>query len=198
MKLLGGDGSPYVRKVRLVCLEKGLPVEFRAASPSDPASGVAAANPLSKIPTLVLDDGRGLYDSSVIVEYLDGLNDTQKLIPANQAERIEVRRWEALGNGIADATVEIVHDRRRPADKQLGAEYEAKQMIKIRAGLAAMEKDLGANEFCFGGRFTLADIAFRMAAEYASRALPEFDWRAAHPALAKHFDRLSQRPAFKT
>ena len=197
MKLLGGDTSPYVRKARIAAREKGLNVEFVAASPSNPESGVAAANPLSKIPALALDDGGSVYDSSVIVEYFDGLAETPKLIPVAFKDRVAVKQWEALGNGVADAIVEISHDRRKPPEKRQGAELEAKQMKKVRAGVAAMERDLGAKAFCHGESFSLADIACFMALNYASKVLTEFDWRAQHPTLAKHYDKLAARPAFQ-
>ena len=196
MKLLGGDGSPYVRKVRLVIAEKGLPIEYVQASPSNPDSGVAAANPLSKIPTLLLDNGKGLYDSPVIVEYLDGLKPSPKLIPDAFADRIEVKRWEALSDGVCDATVEISHDRRRPDEKKIGAEMVAKQTKKIAAGLAAMNADIGANTFCHNDQFSLADIACWSALNYVDRILTDFDWRAACPNLKTLYDRLSARPAF--
>ena len=114
MKLFGTDGSPYVRKARVAIAEKGVACEFVAASPRDPASGVSAANPLAKIPTLLLDDGSAIYDSSVIAEYVDGIGSGPKLIPDAFAERIAVRLWEVLGNGILDAAVNIMHDRRLP------------------------------------------------------------------------------------
>jgi glutathione S-transferase len=196
MKLLGSDRSPYVRKVQIAFEEKGIPYEHVGASPSDSASGIGAANPLSKIPTLVRDDGKGLYDSSVIVEYLDGLKASPKLIPEAFVDRIEVKRWEALGDGIVDATVEIMHDRRRPPAQQLGPEGDAKQLKKITAGLAAMEKDLGASLFCYGDTFTLADIGCGVALGYLDRTLPEIEWRKNHPGLARHLEQLGARPSF--
>ena len=197
MKLLGTDGSPYVRKCRIAFEEKGIAYDYVTASPSNPASGVAAANPLSKIPTLVLDNGKGLYDSCVIVDYIDGLKGNPTLIPPNFPDRIEVRRWEALGNGLMDATVNIFHNRRLPADKQAGPEADAKQFKKINAGLAAMQNDLGARDFCFGNSLTLADIVCGVALGYMDRVLPDFDWRANYPGLKRHAARLAERPSFR-
>lgn len=196
MKLLGTDGSPYVRKCRVAFEEKGVAYDYVIAPPSNPTSGVAAANPLGKIPTLVLDNGKGLYDSCVIVEYVDGLNGAPSLIPQSFAERIEVKRWEALGDGVTDATVMVFHNRRMPAAQQPGPEAEAKQFKKIRAGLAMMEKDLGTRSFCFGDSFTLADIVCGTALGYLDRVLPEFDWRKDYPGLTRHAARLAARPSF--
>ena len=197
MKLFGTPGSPFSRKVRIVLEERGLPHEYIIERPSVPGSRVPQFNPLGKVPTLVLDSGRVVYDSPVIVEYLDGLGSAPKLIPESFDERIEVRRWEALGDGIAEATVLINHEYREPREKQRAPEWFARQRAKIDRGLATMEKDLGSNEFCFGGRFTLADIAAGYALDYLDQALPEVEWRAAHAALQRLAQRLATRESFR-
>ena len=196
MKLLGTVGSPYARKVRIVAEEKLIQYDSITASPSDPNSGVQTANPLGKIPVLIFDDGSTLYDSSVIVEYLDGIGAGEKLIPNTFADRIQVKRWESLSNGIADATVEIIHDQRMPVADQRGEALYIKQKKKIDHGLATMEKDLGADLFCHGNNFTLADIACGVALGYLDHALPEFDWRKIHPSLSRLSERLAERKTF--
>jgi len=196
MKLYGSLGSPYARKVRILLAEKNIPHEFIIARGSAPDSPVPALNPLGKIPTLLRDDGRALYDSPVIVEYLDSLGSGPKMIPEEFDARIEVKRWEALGDGIAEATVNINHEYREPAEKQRSSEWFTKQQQKIDRGLALMEKDLGGNEYCFGKRFTLADIAAGYALGYLEHALPEVEWRSRHPALAGLAARLVLRPSF--
>lgn len=196
MKLFGTPGSPYVRKVRIVLAEKQIPCEYIIARASTPDSPVPPFNPLAKIPTLVRDDGRALYDSPVIVEYLDAFGSGPKLIPEDFESRIEVKRWEALGDGIAEATVNINHEYREPADKQRSAEWFTKQQLKIDRSLALMEKDLGSNDWCYGNRFTLADIAAGYALAYLDYALPDVEWRSTHPALARLAERLAKRPSF--
>ena len=198
MKLFGSPGSPYARKVRIVLAEKQIPHEYVVARGSAPGSPVPQFNPLGKVPTLVLDDGRGLYDSPVIVEYLDTLGRGPRLIPEAPAERLEVLRWQALGDGIAEATVNINHDLREPREKQHAPEWHQRQRDKIERGLAAIEKDLGSGQFCFGGRYTLADIAAGYALSYLDFALPDVEWRKAHPGLAKLAERLFARPSFST
>jgi glutathione S-transferase len=198
MKLFGSPGSPYARKVRIVLAEKQIPHEYIVARGSAPGSPVPQFNPLGKIPTLVLDDGRGLYDSPVIVEYLDTLGSGPRLIPEAPAERIEVRRWEALGDGITEATVNINHEYREPKEKQRAPEWFERQRAKIDRGLAVMEKDLGAGQFCFGGRFSLADIAAGYALGYLDFALAEVEWRKGHPALARLAERLFARASFNS
>src|SRR5689334_17339879 len=159
MKLFGSTGSPYVRKVRIVLAEKNISYEFVAGSASLPNSPVPQHNPLGKVPVLVRDDGKPLYDSPVIVEYADGMGSGPKLIPDAFAHRIEVKRWEALGDGIADATVLVSHDYRKTEEKRESREWYENQTLKITRGLAVMEGELGNREFCYGASFSLADIA---------------------------------------
>lgn len=193
MKLLGVDASPYVRKVRIVLEEKGIPYEYVRARPSVPGSPVPDYNPLAKVPVLVTAQGKGIYDSAVIVDYLDALVAEPRLIPGGLEERVEVKRWEALGDGVADATVLISHDR----DKVQSAEWHDRQRLKITRGLAAMEKDLGSREHCHGAAFSLADIATGYALGYLERTLPDVEWRKTHPKLAGLAERLAARESFR-
>lgn len=197
MQLLGLPGSPYVRKVRIVLEEKRIPCEFVLDRPSAPDSRVADFNPLGKIPVLVRNDGTVVYDSPVIVEYLDGLVAEPRLIPEPFADRIEVKRWEALGDGIADATVAISHDYREPEQQRKPAEWHDKQRQKIERGLAAMTRDLGSRHFCYGERFTLADIAAGCALGYLDHALPDFEWRSRYGELRDLAGRLATRDSFR-
>lgn len=196
MKLLGTPASPYVRKVRILIEEKKLPYEYVQDRPSAPGSQVPNFNPLGKIPVLVRDDGGAVYDSPVIAEYVDGLA-TPRLIPESFAERIEVRRWEALADGMMDCTVSISHDFRNPPEKQQNADWHAKQQGKIDRALATMEKDLGSRGFCHGDAFSYADIAVGTALGYLDSALPKVDWRKGHPGLRALTERLGQREAFR-
>ena len=193
MKLLGVDRSPYARKVRIVLEEKNIPYDYVQARPSVPDSPVPAYNPLAKIPVLVTDAGKGIYDSPVIVEYLEGLKPEPQLVPRELEARIDVKRWEALGDGVVDATVLVSHDRERRQDD----EWHRKQRLKIDRGLAAMEKELGKREFCHGERFSLGDIAAGYALGYLDAALPQIEWRSSHPALAKLAERLALRESFR-
>jgi glutathione S-transferase len=193
MKLLGHDGSPYVRKVRIVLEEKRIPYEYVHARPSLPGSPVPEHNPLSKIPVLVTEKGKAVYDSPVIVEYLDALVAEPRLIPSELEPRMDVKRWEALGDGITDATVLVSHD----YDKVQTAEWHKKNRLKIDRGVAAMAKDLGERGFCYGDRFSLADIAAAYALDYIDRMLPDIDWRSAHPNLKRLVERLAERESFR-
>ena len=164
--------------------------------PASRNSPIPQWNPLGQVPTLVRDDGRGLYDSAVIVEYLDTLGSGARLIPETTDQRFEVKRWQALGDGVAEATVHINHEYREPKEKQRSADWFRRQRAKIDRGLATIEKDLGSGEFCFGGRFTLADVAAGYALGYLDQALPEVEWRTAHPPLRRFAERLAERKSF--
>ena len=198
MKLYGTPRSPFARKIRIILAEKNIACELVVTRGSTPDSPVPALNPLGKVPTLQRDDGRALYDSPVIAEYLDGIGSGPKMIPEDFESRIEVRRWEALGDGVTEAIVAVNHERLEPVEKQHNAEWFAKRQAKITLGLALMERDLGSKDWCFGDRFTLADIATGYALGYLDFALPEVEWRSKHPALAKLDARLNARPSFSS
>src|SRR5438445_3928131 len=134
MKLLASTASPYARKVRIVLAEKKIECELQPVDVSPVDNPVNAHNPLGKIPTLVLDDGTTLFDSRVIVEFLDNASPLSRLLPSGNRERIEVRRWEALADGVVDAAVLVrMEQRRKPA--QRSPEWSERQMSKVRAGL---------------------------------------------------------------
>ncbi len=197
MKLLASPGSPYARKARVAMIEKKVNCEFVADRPSNPDSQVPQYNPLAKVPVLVLDDGKGMIDSSVIVEYFDGIGSGAKLIPSDFAGRIAVRQWEALGDGIVDAIVTLTHDSRYTPTCDANAGWYQKQLRKIAGGLAALEQDIGVSEFCFGNAFSLADICTGMALGYMDRAFGSYDWRGKYPGLKRYADKLFARASFQ-
>ena len=195
MKLIGSLTSPFVRKVRIVLAEKKIECEFVIDSPWSPESGVANLNPLGKIPVLALDDDSSLFDSRVISEYLDNVAPNNKLMPSTNRERTEVKRWEALADGICDAAALIFLEKKRPAEQQ-SSEWIVRQQNKIIAGLDYMAAELGDSNWCMGTHFSLADIAAGCALGYLAFRFPEIDWNAKHPNLARLYEKLSHRPAF--
>jgi glutathione S-transferase len=196
VKLIGSMSSPYARKVRITLIEKGIECPLLLEDVWAADTKIQHSNPLGKVPCLILDDGKALYDSRVICEYLDSFNPANNLIPTLLAERIETRRWEALADGVLDAgvLVRLEHTQRAPAERS--EKWLARQRGKVIAGLEVMEKDLGTNEWCVAGRFTLADIALGSALGWIAFRLPDMDWYSNHPNLGRHFERLSQRPSF--
>ncbi|OQA34415.1 MAG: putative GST-like protein YibF [Betaproteobacteria bacterium ADurb.Bin341] len=195
MKLIGTLPSPYVRKVRIVLAEKKIDYDFEIDSPSSANSKVALVNPLGKIPVLILDDGTPLFDSRVIVEYIDKASPNNKLLPTPNRERTEVNRWEALGDGLLDAATSVVYESRRPKKEQ-SATWIARQREKVVRTLAFMSEELGEQPFCMGTHFSLADIAVGTALGYLLFRFPELDWRSEHPNLARLHDKMMQRPSF--
>jgi glutathione S-transferase len=195
MKLIGSLTSPYVRKARVVLAEKKIEYDFELDSPWNADSGVPNLNPLGKIPVLVLDDETVLFDSRVIVEYLDNVTPNNKLMPAPNRERILVKRWEALADGICDAAATAFLEAKRPA-KQQDKTWIERQRSKIAASLEFMAEELGDNAHCMGTHFSLADAAVGSALGYLVFRFADINWQEAHPNLAKLYDKLMQRPSF--
>jgi glutathione S-transferase len=197
MKLLGTNTSPYVRKARLVLLEQNIPHEYLIDAPRDPGSQVARANPLGRIPALILDDETCVYDSPVIAEYADSLNDAPILIPRDDAlARMRVKRWEALADGIMDSAVVVRTESIRPAEKQEAGTISRHNDAITRA-LSFAAEQLGQREWCEGATITLADLAMVSALIYLYLRQPERDWRGAHPNLAVWFARISKRDSVR-
>jgi glutathione S-transferase len=197
MKLLGTNTSPYVRKVRLVLLEKNITHEYVVDAPREPGSRVARSNPLGRIPALILDDDTCVFDSPVIAEYADSLNDRPVLIPRNDPlARMRVKRWEALADGIMDSAVAVRSERIRPGEKQDEGNITRNNDAISRA-LAYAAQMLGEREWCEGSAISLADLAMASALVYLDLRQPERDWRGAHSNLAVWFARLSERPSMR-
>src|SRR3984893_11606006 len=187
MKLLASHTSPYARKVRIAIAEKKIECELVEESPWAPGTSVPNYNPLGKVPVLALDDGTALYDSRVIVEYLHTVSPVSRLIPEPSRQRIAVKRWEALADGICDAAVAIVLETKRPAKEQ-SAESLARQRQK---------SDRGDKPWCSGDVYTLADIATGCALAYLDLRHPAIDWRGEYPSLLKLAEKLAKRQSFQ-
>lgn len=195
MKLIGSLTSPYVRKVRIVLAEKKIEYDFELDSPWLAESKVPNINPLGKIPVLLLDDETPLFDSRVIVEYIDNVTPNAKLFPTPNRERTEVKRWEALADGICDAAAAAFLEAKRPANERSDT-WIARQRDKIARGLDFMAKEYGDKVHCMGTHFSLADIAVGCALGYLAFRFPDIDWRESHPNLARLYDKLMQRASF--
>lgn len=191
MKLWMSPTSPYARKVRIVLREKN--IACAEAAPADEAVDIGSKNPLAKIPTLELDDGTLLFDSVVIVEYLDALSSSNRLIPGGALDRAIVRRWEALADGIADAVVlGMLENRRSPERRDPGTIQ--RQHRKVRAALAAVEEQLERHGSLAGGTFSLADAAVIAAVGYTDLRAPDL-LAPPHPALQAYLARHAERPS---
>lgn len=198
MKLIGSLTSPFVRKVRIVLAEKKLDYKFIVEDVWAADTRIAEANPLGKVPCLVMEGGEAIFDSRVIVEYVDTLSPVGKLIPLTGRERVEVRTWEALADGLLDAAVlarmEATWNGRTEAQRSQA--WIDRQTTKIDASLQAMSKGLGERPWCTGTHYSLADIAVGSALGYLDFRFPQIDWRERHPNLVKLAEKLAQRPSF--
>jgi glutathione S-transferase len=195
VRLIGSHTSPYVRKARLVLLEKGIAHDYLVDPPSDPNSAVYRVNPLGRIPALILDDGECVYDSVVICEYADTLNDAPVLIPRHDAlARMRVRRWEALADGIMDSAIMVRNEELRPQELQLAATLHLHNEAIART-LQHAAAQLGTRTWCEGEAMTLADLALVAALAYLDLRQPQRNWRHTHPNLAEFFARMQARPA---
>lgn len=195
MKLIASLTSPYARKVRIVLAEKKIDCPLEEDVPWRDNTRVPEYNPLGKVPVLELDDGSTLYDSRVIVEYLENSSPVSRLLPQDNRQIINTRRWEALADGIIDAMVTIVLEHRRPPEKQM-EEVVERQRGKILRGLATLSEDLGEKPWCTSHGYSLADIAVGCCLAYLDFRAPEIQWRAAYPNLDALLQRLNQRQSF--
>jgi len=186
MKLLASPASPYTRKVRVVLAEKKIDFETELVDVAPVENPVNAHNPLGKIPTLVLDDGTALYDSRVIVEFLDHASPLNRLIPADFRERVQVRRWEALADGVVDAGILV-----------RGGFQLDKQVARMRRGMARLAAELEGKSWCHGERYSLADVALGCCVGWLGFRKPgNVDWPSEYPVLARHYQKLLERSAF--
>lgn len=194
MKLVGSLTSPFVRKVRIVLSEKRIVYDFDVDIPWESDTRVAEHNPLGKVPILIMDDGTTLYDSRVIVDYLDSANPVSRLMPEFNRERSMVKRWEALADGISDAATTIFLERKRPESLQ-STEWISRQQKKAMLGLEVAARDLGDKKWCEGNVYTLADVALGCTLGYLSFRFPEMKWRM-FPNLVRLVDALEERASF--
>jgi glutathione S-transferase len=198
MKLIGSISSPYVRKVRVVMAEKKLDYEFITEDVWAANTTITQSNPLGKVPCLIMEAGEALFDSRVIVEYLDTLSPVGKLIPSTGRERAEVKTWEALADGVMDASIlarlEAIWPGR--SAEQRSKAWIDRQMGKVNDVLTAMASALGEKAYCSGIHLSLSDISVGCALGYLDFRFPDVDWRSAHPGLAKLQEKLAQRQSF--
>ena len=198
MKLIGAITSPYVRKVRVVMAEKKLDYSFVPENVWAADTKISESNPLGKVPCLIMEGGEALFDSRVIVEYLDTLSPVGKLIPSVGREKAEVKTWEALADGLLDASIlarlEATWDGRTKA--QRSQIWIDRQLGKVNASLKAMSTGLAEKPFCFGIHLSLADISVGCALGYLDFRFPQINWRADHANLTKLYEKLAQRASF--
>ena len=194
MKLYGSPASPYVRKARVLINEKKLPCEFVIEDPWPDDSPIPGRNPLGKVPVLDVGEGNYLFESALVVHYLDNA-DGNPLTPKDAAGYWQAQWWQALGNGIIDAVVARVLETRRPADKQM-PEKMSREERRVQRAIGFAERAFRGGEFLVGGRFSLADLVLGVALQYTDFRYPHH-WRDHAPGLAKWHTGITARKSFQ-
>jgi glutathione S-transferase len=196
MKLLASLASPYTRKVRIVLAEKRIDCEMAIVDVAPVENRVNEHNPLGKVPTLVLDDDTALYDSRVIVEFLDNASPISRLVPEGKRDRVAVRRWEALADGVLDAGLLVRYESLRDA-RERSQGWIDKQVARMRRGMEGLSSELEGRSWCHGDRYSLADIALGCCVGWLAFRKPgDVDWQGEYPVLTKHYAKLMERAAF--
>jgi glutathione S-transferase len=196
IRLLGSLTSPYVRKVRIVMAEKRIDYQLELEDVWAPDTRILDSNPLGKVPCLIMEDGGAVFDSRVIVEYLDGMTPVAKLIPPSGRERAEVRTWEALADGVVDALILTRLEQTQRPPEQQSPKWIDRQLQKVHTGIKAMSLGLGDKPWCNGHAYSLADIAVGCALGYLDFRFAHIDWRGQYPNLARLNEKLAARPSF--
>ena len=197
MKLIGSTTSPYVRKVRIVMAEKKLDYQFVLEDVWSDTTTIGDSNPLAKVPCLVMEDGGAVFDSRVIVEYLDTLTPVGKLIPSSGRERAEVKCWEALADGLAEAAILMRLEDIQRGPNERSPKWVARQRRKVDAALHAMSTGLGESQWCKGNNYSLADISVGCALGWLEFRYPDIAWRTEYPNLSRLLDKIAERPSFR-
>ncbi|TAJ42726.1 MAG: glutathione S-transferase [Reyranella sp.] len=189
MKIAHSAASPYVRKVMACAIARGLndKIERMKIGTTDPA--LLAFNPLSKVPTLITDDGMSLYDSPVICQYLDSIGTAPKLYPSPGPALWTALRQEALADGILDATQPRRREIALPQDEGRKA-YIALQQGKVARALDALEKEAGS----LGMLTTIGEIAIGCAIGYLEFRYANEPWKPGHPKLEAWYDKVLKLP----
>lgn len=194
MKLYGSPASPYVRKARVLIHEKKLACEFFPEDPWPADSLITTRNPLGKVPALEIEAGNYLFESVLIVHYLDHI-DGKSLTPKDAAGYWQTQWWLALGQGILDAAVARILETRRPADKQM-PEKIAREEGRIHRASALAEARLKGGKFLVGQRLTLADLMMGVAMSYIDFRYPH-GWRETCPKLRVWHAGIAARKSFQ-
>jgi len=196
MNLIASTTSPFARKVRICFLEKKIPFTLCPDDGWDPNSRLFEINPLGKIPCLVLPNGKSIFDSAVIVDYIDGLSPASRLIPVNNLSRAYVKTFEALADGLLDAAILARRERiSRPIEEQSQA-WIKRQTNKVELALQHLSSEIGSSQYYCANEFSLADIAVACALDWLDFRLPEVDWKVRFPNLDAYLHSLAIRESF--
>jgi glutathione S-transferase len=195
MKLISATPSPYARKVRIALAEKAIPFELHTEVPWNDDTSLPQFNPLEKLPVLIPDEGRPVYHSSYILEWLERRHPAPPLLPADDDGILEHKRVEVVADGVCDAFLLVFFEKMRPPEQQ-STPWIARQMRKIDGGIADLARTVADKAFAVD-RFGLADIAIGCVLGYFDVRFADYDWRGRHPNLDTYTSRLFARPSFQ-
>ena len=195
LKLISATPSPYARKVRIALAEKNIPFELITEVPWNHGAITKHHNPLSKLPVLILEDGSSIFDSRFILEYLELIYPQTPMLFSEVPERLMAKKLEVLADGICDAVVLVFFERMR--GDNASAEWTARQIHKINAGVCELARLIDKRKFAVGDKFGLADIAVGAVLGYLKVRFKEFDWQTLYPSLAEYSSTLEHRPSFQ-
>lgn len=197
-KLIVSLTSPYARKVRIAALEKKIDFEMIVDVPWNEDTGVIKLNPLGKVPVWLTTEGESIYDSSVILEYLDAIAGP-KIFPENSLEKIKVKKLEALANGVMDASLCIFAERKKRPAELLHQWWVDRQFSKIHRGLKELSDQLDGKHYFYGDKISAADMAVVSALGYVGlRFSEDFSWQEQYPVLARFYARMMERPSVQS
>jgi glutathione S-transferase len=195
MKLIASYTSPYARKARIICAERNIQFEMVEDNPWNADAKIRAANPLGRVPALVLANGTALFDSRVICEYLDETFPGARLTPTNGVDRYLVKRMEALGDGIVDSGIYIFLERKREESVR-NIDMIHRRISQINASLDEAQKLVAGRAFAIGNSLSMADIALCAGLAWIEFRLGDLNGLKNHPALATYFAAINDRPSF--
>lgn len=196
MRLLASATSPFARKLRIVAHELGIAYDWVETAPMEDPPALKAANPLVKVPALVLDDGTALVDSPVIAGYLLSLAAAQTLLPASGMAHWRGRTIEAVADGILDAAIGLRFEAAMGGEGRADV-WAGRMRRAIDGGIAALPRLLAGYAAVAGDGLSYPQVCAVVAADYLDFRFPQIDWRGAAPDLASLQQALTERPSFR-
>jgi glutathione S-transferase len=196
MKLYASAASSFARKVRVLLLEKAIEHQLELVNLWEP-NELGKVNPLGKVPSLELDDGKVLINSGLISDYLDGKYPQPRFIPADFAGRTEVKRWEALADGAMEAVAASMYEMRFHDEAKRSEAWLERQRKKFEAGFGVMEKMLDQRRWCVGEAISLADIAIACHLGFITLRVPHYFPQDRYPGLTRLWQSLEERESFR-
>lgn len=194
-KLLSAKPSPYARKVRIHLAEKGIPFELITEVPWNSDTQTPRWNPLEKLPVLICENGQGIFESRYISEWIELKHPEHPLVPGDVEGILAVKRFEVIADGACDALILTIFENARDEDKR-SIPWIERQRRKVDGALRELARMVGEQDFCHGGRFTMADVATGTLLGYMAVRWPQIDWQGRYPNLAAYSERMEQRQSF--